>query len=673
MNAHRLSCLSVRPPPLGEGMAHDETLRIADLKLEVNLSHFPGSGAQENFAGDDGWDKDISSPTLDVARSGLVGNMKRNDDVLSELHTSTPPISVPYPEESNQLGPVAEEIECPHNPRYAEPSPLEQLTRESQPSTRLDTKGDFEPSENSLFEDSSNKPGSSRSLNTRSPYRNFRLETSEQPSQRYHGNQDENSLYYRRKGRDISDRNFPSTPSRQVFFSPVSETFPVDTEIERPTSLTSLSTASPTTEELRTPPEVHRGPLFSPFSASPGIHRAGSLDDPSRWGSVGSPPYGFKPRSYTFGRSSGLRNSVRQGRRSTNPSARSPASAFLSFWSHDEAPPLPDDEGQVVGTEYVIGKQIGFGGFSTVKEAYKVKDEGEPERFAVKIVRKHFSCKCERENDQVQAEFDHEVRVWRYLNHPHILQLDAVYETDYATFCFMKLTTGGTLFDLVRKNRRGVGIHRAKHYAHQLACAIRYLHEDARVVHRDIKLENCLLDFPVSNDPDTLSRLILCDFGMAEWMTTDNGSSSPDPYDDAADRPPPKNIGPSDTSTSIAGSLEYASPELLLAPSGVLNPIVDMWAFGVVVFSMLVGIRPFQDAFQPRIKSNILGGQWDREAVLRIEGHPQERHDALELINGCLEMDCMKRWTIAEVMASPWFRSFADNTYGTNGESYWRF
>jgi serine/threonine protein kinase len=352
---------------------------------------------------------------------------------------------------------------------------------------------------------------------------------------------------------------------------------------------------------------------------------------------------------------------------------KSPASIFLAGLNGEEVAPQPDDEGQVVGTEYVLGKQIGFGGFSTVKEAFKVKDDGETERFAVKIVKKHLTGKSERENDQVQAEFDHEVRVWRYLNHPNILPLEAVYETDYATFCFTHLTTGGTLFELVRRHRNGLKINIAKQYAYQLASAIRYLHEDARVVHRDIKLENCLLDSPVLDNTEKVARLILCDFGMAEWMTTDNGGSSPDPYDNAADRPPPKNIGPSDTSTSGGGSLEYASPELLSSPGGLLSPVVDIWAFGVVVFALLVGSRPFHHPFEPRIQMNIREGHWDRNAVLKGEEDKQERLDALDLIQCCLEMDPVKRWSIRQIIGSRWFHSCSDHTGDTANDTSWKF
>ncbi|KAA8651921.1 serine/threonine-protein kinase [Aspergillus tanneri] len=438
---------------------------------------------------------------------------------------------------------------------------------------------------------------------------------------------------------------FPTTPEEELRMT---------TELERPISLTSVSTASPVTEELRTPPEGSKGALPSPFCVTSPVQPFASLYDRSSWSGSAITPFGNKAR--------GPRGSARQ------TSRRSTASS--------EPAPQPDDEGQMVGTDYVLGKQIGFGGFSTVKEAYKVDESGATRRLAVKIVRKQVSGKTEKENDEVQAEFDHEVRVWRYLSHPHVLTLDAVYETDYATFCFTKLAIGGTLFDLIRQNRHGLDHGLARKYTYQLACALRYLHEDARVVHRDIKLENCLLDPVQLPDGTRTSNLVLCDFGMAEWMTTDNGGASPDPYDDAADRPPPKTIGPAGSSTSIAGSLEYASPELLLSTNGVIDPSVDIWAFGVIVFAVIVGSRPFQDPFAPRIQSRIISGTWDRESVLdEKEADPQRRKDreaALELIAGCLNMDVEKRWTISDVLSSAWLRDFAEPLNDAASDTAWK-
>lgn len=574
-----------------------------------------------------------------------------DDSVLKELHTETPPITVPHAEGQPSATGALDYV--PGTPYHARPSPLEHFTRTRRPSISFNPEVTLDCGHQHGLDEPLAKHGAGGSDASPRPASGLRRAHSEfeteHPDARLGGQLSfEKSNEY---GKTKHDDTHPFSAA-----APQMEDIPSESDVTRPTSL-SFSSDSPVVEELRTPPDVPGDESMSPMTASPSVHRATSLDDPNGWSHM---KHEEKPSSYTFGRHRSMGRAVRESRRSTASSSKSPASAFLSMWSKDEIPPKPDDEGQMVGSEYVLGKQIGFGGFSTVKEAFKINDNGETLHFAVKIVRKHLSNKSERENDQVQAEFDHEVRIWRYFHHPHILPLNAVYETDHATFCFTRLTTGGTLFDLIRKHRQGLKMGLAKRYAYQLASAIRYLHEDARVVHRDIKLENCLLDRPdpsKSLDPD----LILCDFGMAEWMSSDNGASSPAPYDNPADRPPPKNIGPSVTSTSVAGSLEYASPELLLSTSGILGPVVDIWAFGVVVFALVVGSRPFQHSFKPRVQMNILAGHWDKEAVIGEDHNSQARLDALDLINGCLEMDPAKRWTIQDVMRARWLKDCASN------------
>lgn len=456
-----------------------------------------------------------------------------------------------------------------------------------------------------------------------------------------------------------------------------------ESQTDLPASMTSAATLSPSMEEIRTPPDSQTNEfLLSPVTASPILHPH-SYEERSSYRH-------YNDRSHTaaadfFGRAGSLRKSPqiatsRQEARRSISSTKSPksaASSFLAAFSrsrgsrngnggdgHDNRPVSPDAEGQTIGDDYVLGKQIGFGGFSVVKEAFRMNSDGSQRQLAVKIVRRNIEGKSEIENEQAQAEFDHEVELWRFLKHPRILPLEAVYKTDDATFCFIPLNKGGTLFDLVRANRSGLPPYLARRHTYQLSTAIRYLHEDARVAHRDIKLENCLLDTSV--DP---ANVRLCDFGMAEWITNDSPSSfddPPSPNINCADRPPQRNMGPSDTSTSAfaGGSLEYAAPEIVNlalsqnspgqqreAQRGVVSPASDIWAMGVCIYTLIVGSRPFQDAFQPRVTMAILGGEWDRERLREKGGE-----DALELVMGCLEMDLQERWDINEVLGSTWLR-----------------
>lgn len=468
------------------------------------------------------------------------------------------------------------------------------------------------------------------------------------------------------------------------------------TNLTQPTSMTSESTMSPLSEAVLTP-ETEEKYLLSPTAVSP-IAQAFSYDEPKSFRRTASQrwrdgDFSASPQDF-FSRAGSLRNKSmrdiagRSSRRDTSGSTRSPRSAASSYLrgfsmssgtngdAVDGGPIACDAEGQTIGDDYVLGKQIGYGGFSTIKQVTQLHN-GKQRTLAVKIVRRQIENKTEAENEQAQAEFEHEVELWRFLNHRNILPLEAVYKLDEATFCFIPLNSGGTLFDLVRTNRNGVPQEVAKSYSYQLASALRYLHLDARVVHRDVKLENCLVE-PSSNGEPGLLRL--CDFGMAEWLSTDSSSGPPSPRFNHSDRPPQKHIGPADTSTSAfaGGSLEYAAPEILRIAEGIkgsgqaeraiISPAVDMWAYGVCVYSMMVGSRPFQNSFQPRVVMAILAGNWNQD-VLREKGG----NDVVEVVSGCLEMDESSRWDATRVIDSAWLEELADEDdslqHGANG---WR-
>jgi serine/threonine protein kinase len=338
----------------------------------------------------------------------------------------------------------------------------------------------------------------------------------------------------------------------------------------------------------------------------------------------------------------------------------SPAASFLSRYKASSAPikpAEPDDEGQGIGynSEYIIGKQIGYGGFSIVKEVTSMED-GKPVVNAVKIVRKQLRRSSEFENEQIQTQFDHEVEIWRFLRHPYILPLLRVYTTDFATFCITKLNKGGTLFDLVRDTRRskkaGLPRHLVKRYAYQLASAMRYLHNDVQVVHRDIKLENCLVDMTVPNAETDGGDVLLCDFGMADFIVSDQ-RDGPEPHSSGDNQ----NIGPADTSTSAQGSLQYAAPELFKASSPVFSPAADIWAFGVVVFALLTASLPFNEGLDTRTLSKIQSGTWNEELVRGAEAVKEGGvDDVLALLKGCLDLNVERRWTIHDILDCAWLR-----------------
>lgn len=468
----------------------------------------------------------------------------------------------------------------------------------------------------------------------------------------------------------------------------------------------------------------------------PSLLEFGSLPSPQ-------PPLSLrmKPHQYDgLGSAGPMRRTSRKTSAKSASSSWSPASAFLAQWNRDAVAQStePDAEGQELGDncEYVIGKQIGYGGFSVVKEIHTF-ELGEKVVRAVKIVRKQIPGQSESDNEKSQNAFEHEVSIWRYLKHEHILPLLAVYDTPFATFCITQLNVGGTLFDLVLRYRRQASrtpsstsmlraraesalsqssiastVSRtvpallAKRYIYQLACALRYLHQDVRVVHRDVKLENCLINtapslaasyssFSSSTDnwdsrpcESNPGNILLCDFGMSDFISRDDRSPELEMDsnirhdavrgrhgDSSSSLPPPIGPGPhSSTSVGAAGSLQYASPELLRSAQALYEPGVDIWAFGITCYALLTGELPFSHGMEQKVVAMILEGKWDVDSVKSamggnrwkkdfdrnnatsddgsnlIEADNSEAENALEMLHGCLDMDPSRRWDIGTVL-----------------------
>lgn len=215
--------------------------------------------------------------------------------------------------------------------------------------------------------------------------------------------------------------------------------------------------------------------------------------------------------------------------RSTSMSSfpESPAFTFLNKWNDatsafgggsykSRGGDYYRDEGEQVG-DYVLGPVIGYGGFSEIKEAHTIDPEtGQKVVRAVKLLRKTNPLTSRERLARVQSEFEHEVAIWKQLNHPNILRLLLVEEDDKATYCITERITGGTLFDFCRSMlTKPQDPATVLKYGRQLGAALLYLHDSMGIVHRDIKLENCLLEDKGSGEFD----LLLCDFGMSEYFT----------------------------------------------------------------------------------------------------------------------------------------------------------
>ncbi|KAG6850215.1 hypothetical protein H0H93_016394 [Arthromyces matolae] len=353
-----------------------------------------------------------------------------------------------------------------------------------------------------------------------------------------------------------------------------------------------------------------------------------------------------------------------------DPISSSPAAMFLSAFSSPKlSPSQPDSEGSVV-SGYTLGPVIGYGGFSTIRRAFSASGDV----VAVKIVRRSDHFKRGGDSAHAKKRIKHEAEVWASLSHENILPLFTSAHTSYADYFFTLFCPCGSLFDLLKRDG---------HLPHddvgtmfrQVVRGLRYLHEVAMLVHRDIKLENVMVDesgvcrigdFGMSKrigEPDededeaqdhtteiyqphqaTVHRAVSLNVPSAKAglraISLQAQSARHRNSTSSAHIPPPPKFHP--------GSLPYAAPELLLPQADAIipNPAQDIWALGILLHTLLAGHLPFYDPFEPRLQTKILNATYATPPGI---GRGAER-----VLKGCLDRSDDTRWSIAMVDEVAW-------------------
>ncbi|EDV24358.1 uncharacterized protein TRIADDRAFT_27001 [Trichoplax adhaerens] len=266
------------------------------------------------------------------------------------------------------------------------------------------------------------------------------------------------------------------------------------------------------------------------------------------------------------------------------------------------------EDGTIIGN-FKLLKTIGKGNFAKVKLARHLPTGRE---VAIKIIDKT------QMNASGLQKLYREVKIMKCLDHPNIVKLFEVIDNETTLYLIMEYASGGEVFDyLVTHGRMKEKEARSKF--RQIVSAVQYCHQK-RVIHRDLKAENLLLDGDM--------HIKLADFGFSNEFT------------------------PGNKLDTFCGSPPYAAPELFQGKK-YDGPEVDVWSLGVILYTLVSGSLPFDGQNLKELRERVLKGKYRIPYFMST--------DCENLLKRFLILNPCKRSQLDQIMGDKWINNGFDD------------
>jgi len=269
---------------------------------------------------------------------------------------------------------------------------------------------------------------------------------------------------------------------------------------------------------------------------------------------------------------------------------------------------------------YETGELLGSGGYGQV---LKAKDRSTGKACAVKIISK------EAMDSKGEVRIRREIDILRVINHDNLLKLYDTFETNDRIYLVTEVVTGGPLFTWLETKNFQITESTAKSLTRDIAKGLAYLHSYG-IVHRDIKLENILLD---TSGPEIKAKII--DYGLSCFL------------------------GPGQKTAEPVGTLKYVAPEIISHMQ--YREKVDCWSLGVIIFILLIGTVPFYGKNEQETAMRILR----KKLRFDSEKWTDVSLPARSALEGLLNRKPERRSSLQELLRSDWLAEEEDDTDDT--------
>ena len=275
--------------------------------------------------------------------------------------------------------------------------------------------------------------------------------------------------------------------------------------------------------------------------------------------------------------------------------------------------------------DLVLTKSLGKGSFG---EVFLTKKANGPGLYATKRI-----GRAEYEKPENYKRLANEISILKGINHPNIVKLIEVKKTKNHIYIVTEFCNGGSLFEKLNKyikaNRKAFSEEIVQYLMRQLVSAINYLHKN-KIIHRDLKLDNILVNFPTENDKNNMNMLAaqvkLIDFGFATRLKSSHHNLT----------------------NTILGTPSNMEPHMLrnmekhqISVQG-YDEKVDIWSLGTLCYEMLVGNLTFYGRNMNELYEKVKQGNYKMPLWLSKE--------AVSFLNGMLQYDSNKRFSSDDLL-----------------------